>query len=109
MMAKNVLLDIPNILRISNVSEPINTATEIDFTSTINQTESSITIYSNISLAVCFGFVLLILTTVIGNTFVILVLFLDKRLHLPSFLLIANMAIADLLLGRMILRRYLSM
>lgn len=53
----------------------------------------------HISLAACFGFAILILATVLGNTLVLLALFLDKRLHAPSFFLIANMATADLLLG----------
>ena len=56
--------------------------------------------HTHIFLAACFGFVLLILATVLGNTLVLLALYLDKRLHSPSFYLIANMAIADLLLGK---------
>ena len=55
---------------------------------------------SDISPAACFGLTILILATVVGNTLVLLALFLDKRLHAPSFFLIANMAIADLLLGK---------
>ena len=47
----------------------------------------------------CLGFAILILTTVVGNILVLLAFFLDKRLHTSSFYLIANMAIADLLLG----------
>ncbi len=43
---------------------------------------------------------ILLLATVGGNTLVLLALFLDKRLHSSSFYLIANMAIADLLLGK---------
>ena len=53
-----------------------------------------------ISAGACIGFAALILATVLGNTFVLAALFLDKRLHSPSFLLIANMATADLLLGK---------
>ncbi|CAF1155134.1 unnamed protein product [Didymodactylos carnosus] len=45
------------------------------------------------------GFTLLICLTVGGNTFVLLAIYLDKRLHSTSFYLIANMAVADLLLG----------
>ena len=56
--------------------------------------------HTHVFLAACFGFVLLILATVVGNTLVLLALYLDKRLHSPSFYLIANMAIADLLLGK---------
>lgn len=55
---------------------------------------------TEISLPASFGFVALILATVLGNTLVLLALYLDKRLHSPSFYLIANMAIADLLLGK---------
>lgn len=60
----------------------------------LNATKSA-----DISLPACFGFVILILATVGGNTLVLAALYLDKRLHSPSFYLIANMAIADLLLG----------
>lgn len=64
-------------------------------TSRLNSTKPT-----EISLPACFGFVILILATVLGNTLVLLALYLDKRLHSPSFYLIANMAIADLLLGK---------
>lgn len=55
---------------------------------------------AHISPLACVGFAVLILATVFGNTLVLSALFLDKRLHLPSFFLIANMATADLLLGK---------
>ena len=61
---------------------------------------STTTANAHISLAACFGFAVLILATVLGNTLVLSALFLDKRLHAPSFFLIANMATADLLLGK---------
>lgn len=67
-------------------------------TSRLNSTKPT-----EISLPACFGFVILILATVLGNTLVLLALYLDKRLHSPSFYLIANMAIADLLLGLSVL------
>ncbi|CAF0738295.1 unnamed protein product [Didymodactylos carnosus] len=51
----------------------------------------------------CIGFTLLICLTVVGNTFVLLALYLDKRLHSTSYYLIANMATADLLLGLAVL------
>ena len=61
---------------------------------------NSSAVTADISFFASFGFVILILTTVGGNTLVLLALFLDKRLHSPSFYLIANMAVADLLLGK---------
>jgi histamine receptor H3 len=64
------------------------------------QTTTNRTSLADISLPACLAFAVLILATVVGNTLVLLALFLDKRLHSPSFFLIANMAIADLLLGK---------
>jgi hypothetical protein len=75
--------------------------------SSVEQTNSatrsiSLSSSTDISIVACVGFVILILATVGGNTLVLLALYLDKRLHLPSFYLIANMAIADLLLGKLV-------
>ncbi|CAF1246701.1 unnamed protein product [Adineta ricciae] len=71
---------------------------------TIIATTNSISLKTtDISSLACFGFVILILATVAGNTLVLLALYLDKRLHSPSFYLIANMAVADLLLGLFVL------
>jgi hypothetical protein len=61
---------------------------------------STLSTNTDISPIACLGFTILILATVGGNSLVLLALFLDKRLHSPSFYLIANMAIADLLLGK---------
>ena len=55
---------------------------------------------TDISPIACLAFTILILATVGGNSLVLLALLLDKRLHSPSFYLIANMAMADLLLGK---------
>ncbi|CAF1571890.1 unnamed protein product [Adineta ricciae] len=71
---------------------------------TIIATTNSISLKTtDISPLACFGLVILILATVAGNTLVLLALYLDKRLHSPSFYLIANMAVADLLLGLFVL------
>src|SRR5689334_11335927 len=93
-------LNVPEVIRSYNVSKSISTTMEMHSLSTIHQTIHSIIQNADISPAACFGFVVLILTTVVGNTLVLAALFLDKRLHTPSFFLIANMAIADLLLGK---------
>ncbi len=98
-MSDGILLNAPAIIRTYNVSRSISITTGIYSASIINQTAIPITKNPDISPAQCIGFALLILTTVIGNTLVLAALFLDKRLHSPSFFLIANMAIADLLLG----------
>ena len=92
-MADGILLDISPIIRITNVSKSFST---IDVPSTTLSLQTS----QEISPAACFGFAVLILTTVFGNILVLSALFLDKRLHTPSFFLIANMAMADLLLGK---------
>ncbi|CAF0980783.1 unnamed protein product [Adineta steineri] len=100
MMSDGILLKIPQVIRTYNVTRSISrTTTEIYSASIRIQTAIPITKSSDISPAECFGFAILILTTIIGNTLVLSALFLDKRLHTPSFFLIANMAIADLLLG----------
>lgn len=95
-MADGILLDVPPIIHISNVSKSFSTSiiTELPSTSIALQTNQEI------SPAACIGFAVLILTTVFGNILVLSALFLDKRLHTPSFFLIANMAMADLLLGK---------
>jgi hypothetical protein len=72
---------------LSVVEQEATTTNSISFTNT------------DISPLACFGFTILILATVGGNSLVLLALYLDKRLHSPSFYLIANMAVADLLLG----------
>jgi len=99
MMSDGILHNAPAIIRTYNVSRSISITTGIYSASLVNHTAIPITKNPDISLAQCIGFSLLILTTVIGNTLVLSALFLDKRLHSPSFFLIANMAIADLLLG----------
>lgn len=74
----------------------------VDFNQSMSMSKnsSSIDISSlHISPAACIGSAALILATVLGNGLVLAALLLDKRLHSPSFLLIANMAVADLLLG----------
>jgi hypothetical protein len=99
-MSEGILLDVPRIIRTYNVSRPISTTGGIYSTSIITQTALSTTTNPDVSPAACVGFAVLILSTVFGNTLVLAALFLDKRLHAPSFFLIANMAIADLLLGK---------
>ncbi len=98
-MSDESFLNVPEIIRTYNVSRSFTTTTGLYFPSVIAQTAISFTKNPDISPAACFGFAILILTTVVGNTLVLSALFLDKRLHTPSFFLIANMAIADLLLG----------
>jgi capsular polysaccharide biosynthesis protein len=108
-MASGILNNVPQVILTYNVtrtiSESIITTTTTNslsifeqVTMTTNGTAS--TTNTEISPTACFGFVILILATVGGNTLVLLALYLDKRLHSPSFYLIANMAIADLLLGK---------
>lgn len=99
-MADEHLFDVPPIIRITNVSKSFSTTTEL-----LHSTTMSLQTSQEISPAACFGFAVLILTTVFGNILVLSALFLDKRLHTPSFFLIANMAIADLLLGKQRRRR----
>lgn len=65
----------------------------------MNNTTFERLISVHISPWTCLGLAVLILATVLGNTLVLSAIFLDKRLHAPSFFLIANMATADLLLG----------
>ncbi len=94
------LFDVPEIIRTYNVSRPIITTTEIYSASVIPPIVSPVIINPDISPLACIGLAVLILSTVIGNILVLSAIFLDKRLHLPSFFLIANMGIADLLLGK---------
>ncbi len=98
-MSDGILFDVPEIIRTYNVSRSISKTTDLYSTIVITQKSIPIIPIPDISLAACFGFAILILTTVFGNLLVLSALFLDKRLHSPSFFLIANMAIADLLLG----------
>jgi hypothetical protein len=99
-MSDGILLDLPEVLRIYNISRPRSTTTRLYSSSVVVQTTIPITTIPDISPLACLGFIVLILSTVIGNILVLLALFLDKRLHSPSFFFIANMAIADLLLGK---------
>ena len=109
-MSSGILNNVPQLIFTYNVtrtiSETISATTISNSLSTVEQiamaTNSMPSKNSEISPAACFGFALLILATVGGNTLVLLALYLDKRLHAPSFYLIANMAIADLLLGKSI-------
>ncbi|CAF3349562.1 unnamed protein product [Rotaria sp. Silwood1] len=95
-MTNETLLYVREIIRKPSDYRSFNTTTGIYSSSVISQTVNN----PDISPVACIGFAVLILTTVIGNTLVLAALFLDKRLHTPSFCLIANMAIADLLLGK---------
>jgi hypothetical protein len=107
-MSAGILNNLPQVIHAYNVtrtiSESINTTTTANSLSLVAQTtmitKSFSSTNTDISPIACFGFTLLILATVGGNTLVLLALYLDKRLHSPSFYLIANMAIADLLLGK---------
>jgi hypothetical protein len=101
-MSNGILLDVPELIRTYNVARPISTTAAIYSTSAIAQTTLPVILNPDVSPAACIGFAVLILSTVLGNTLVLSALFLDKRLHAPSFFLIANMAIADLLLGEII-------
>lgn len=104
-MSNGILQSVPQLIRTYNVTRTISESfsTTTNSLSLIEQTTMSTkripVTSSEISPAACIGFAILILTTVGGNTLVLSALFLDKRLHTPSFYLIANMAIADLLLG----------
>lgn len=93
-MSNGIIFNVPEVIRTYNVSLTISTTT-IYFTESI----AADPVNPDISLLQCLGFAVLIITTIVGNTLVLAALFLDKRLHTPSFFLIANMAIADLLLG----------
>ncbi len=98
--------NIPQIIHTNNnnVTRTLS-ATTMNSMSVVEQTITTMTsnilsTNTDISPMACLGFTILILATVGGNSLVLLALFLDKRLHSPSFYLIANMAIADLLLGK---------
>ena len=112
-MPTGILNSVPQIILSHNVTRLISDLTSTTTTNLLalagqsTTSASAIAIgHTHIFLAACFGFVLLILATVVGNTLVLLALYLDKRLHSPSFYLIANMAVADLLLGK---TRFLSL
>jgi hypothetical protein len=94
-MTDESFLDIPAVIRTYNVSRSFSTAMGMYSATTIAQIPTT-----DISPTACLGFIVLILATVLGNILVLAALYLDKRLHEPSFFLIANMAIADLLLGK---------
>lgn len=96
---------VPQILHTYNVTRTMSATTMINspflFVQTTTMMTSSIpSTNTDISPIACLAFTILILATVGGNSLVLLALFLDKRLHSPSFYLIANMAMADLLLGK---------
>jgi hypothetical protein len=108
-MFAGVLHNVPQVIVSYNVTRTIsemlssttaaaNSLSLIEQTTMISKNVTPTT--TEFSPAACFGFIILLLATVGGNTLVLLALFLDKRLHSPSFYLIANMAIADLLLGK---------
>jgi hypothetical protein len=108
-MSASIFNNVPPVIFIYNVTGKISesissTTTPASLLSLLEQTTmaaNNVTLANTeISPAACFGFVILLLATVGGNTLVLLALYLDKRLHSPSFYLIANMAIADLLLGK---------
>ncbi len=105
-MSTGLFKDIPPVILTYNVTETASESiiTAVNSSSVVEQTTMTMSSISatntDISPIACFGFTLLILATVGGNTLVLLALYLDKRLHSPSFYLIANMAIADLLLGK---------
>jgi hypothetical protein len=99
-MPKGILLDFPGVIQTYNVSRSISTTIAMEALSVIGKRATPIETNPDISPAACLGFAVLILATVLGNTMVLSALFLDKRLHVPSFFLIANMATADLLLGK---------
>jgi hypothetical protein len=110
-MINSILNNIPQVILSYNVTRTISesisattTTTTKNSLSVVEQVATTMNSVSStntdISPIACFGFTLLILATVGGNTLVLLALYLDKRLHSPSFYLIANMAIADLLLGK---------
>lgn len=101
-MSDGIFHNVPGVIRTYNVSKSISATTRLYSSSVISQAANSILAYPDISPIACIGFAVLILSTVIGNTLVLSALFLDKRLHTPSFFLIANMAMADLLLGKII-------
>ncbi|CAF3069820.1 unnamed protein product [Rotaria socialis] len=109
MMSGNILNSVTQSIRTYNVTRIIGelTSTTTNSLSLIQHTTMSANKIplppTDISPAACIAFVILILATVGGNTLVLSALFLDKRLHMPSFYLIANMAIADLLLGLSVL------
>ncbi|CAF1044445.1 unnamed protein product [Rotaria sordida] len=108
-MSEDILNNVPEVILSYNVTrmigESISTTTDSQslIQQTIMSTNSIPLKNTDISPAACIGFAILILTTVGGNTLVLLALYLDKRLHTPSFYLIANMAVADLLLGLSVL------
>lgn len=112
-MSTGILHHAPSVIRTVNVSrmsnETIATAVaagaatntlSLVVQATLATTSSTPLKITDISPIACFSFVMLILATVGGNTLVLLAICLDKRLHSPSFFLIANMAVADLLLGK---------
>lgn len=97
--------NVPQIIHTYNVTRTISAATMMNSFYPLVQTTTMMTssipsTNTDISPIACLAFTILILATVGGNSLVLLALFLDKRLHSPSFYLIANMAIADLLLGK---------
>lgn len=97
--------NVPQIIHTYNVTRTMSAATTMNSFYPLVQTTTMMTTSipstnTDISPIACLAFTILILATVGGNTLVLLALFLDKRLHSPSFYLIANMAIADLLLGK---------
>jgi hypothetical protein len=109
-MFAGVLHNVPQVIVSYNVTRTISemlSSTTTAAANSLSLIEQTTMISKNVtptttefSPAACFGFIILLLATVGGNTLVLLALFLDKRLHSPSFYLIANMAIADLLLGK---------
>ena len=98
--------NVPQIIHTYNVTRTMSAAATMmnsfyPLVQTTTMMTSSIpSTNTDISPIACLAFTILILATVGGNSLVLLALLLDKRLHSPSFYLIANMAIADLLLGK---------
>lgn len=46
-----------------------------------------------------FFLIIILITTVVGNILVLIIIWLDHRLHSPGFYFLANLSIADLVLG----------
>jgi hypothetical protein len=55
-----------------------------------------------------FVLIIILVTTVIGNSLVLIIISLDHRLHCPGFYFLANLSVADLILGTLYNPFYIS-
>lgn len=74
-----------------------------NFNNTTSVFRASVEIYCQVIVLI-----VIVATTLIGNILVVVVIYLDRRLHRPGFYFIANLSAADLLVGCIYIPFYIA-